>query len=54
MAQLQAQQQILAEDQTTYHHALQTITLAIHPFNFLSQQFQLLEELSICLSAPLK
>ena len=31
-----------------------TITLAIHPFNFLSQQFQLLEELSICLSAPLK
>ncbi len=31
-----------------------TITLAIHPFNFLTQQCQLGEELSICLRAPLK
>ena len=54
LAELQAQQQILTEDKTTYHHALQTITLAIHPFNFLTQQCQLGEELSICLSAPLK
>ena len=54
LAEVRAQQQILAENKTTYHHALQTITLAIHPFNFLTQQCQLGEELSICLSAPLK
>ena len=50
----QAQQQILEEDKNTYHQALQSITLAIHPFNLFSLEWQLFGELSTCLSTPLE
>ncbi len=44
----------MEEDKTTYHQALQAITLAIDPFNLITQQWQLFDELSTCLSTPLK
>ncbi|MDJ0573333.1 MAG: hypothetical protein QNJ53_30450 [Pleurocapsa sp. MO_192.B19] len=50
----QAQQPILEEDKNTYHQALQTITLAIHPFNLFTLEWQLFGELSTCLSTPLE
>ena len=48
------QQQILEEDKNTYHQALQTITLAIHPFNLITRQWQLFDDISTCLNASLK
>ncbi len=48
------QQQILEEDKNTYHQALQTITLAIHPFNLITRQWQLFDDLSTCLNTSLK
>ncbi|MDJ0592782.1 MAG: hypothetical protein QNJ72_22795 [Pleurocapsa sp. MO_226.B13] len=51
---IRTQQPTLEEDKTTYHQALQAITLAIHPFNLITQQWQLFDELSTCLSTPLK
>ncbi len=48
------QQQTLEEDKNTYHQALQAITLAIHPFNLITLQWQLFDELSTGLSVPLK
>ena len=45
-----AQQEILEEAKTTYHQALHTITLAIHPFNLLTLKWQLFSKLSTELS----
>ena len=49
-----AQQEILEEAKTTYHQALHTITLAIHPFNLLTLKWQLFSKLSTELSDPLQ
>ena len=51
---LQVQQQILEEAKTTYHQALHTITLAVHPFNLLTLEWQLFRGLSTGLSIPLQ
>ena len=48
------QQQTLEEDKSTYHQALHTITKSVHPFNLITLEWQLFNELSTCLSAPLE
>jgi hypothetical protein len=51
---VQAQQQTLEQDKNTYQDMLHRITLAIHPFNLITLERQLLNELSTCLNAPLE
>jgi hypothetical protein len=51
---LRAQQQTLEEVKNIYHQSLQTISKSVHPFNLITLEWQLLSELSTCLSAPLQ
>jgi len=51
---LALQQQCLQESLSTYHQALHAITLAIHPFNIITGDWQLWHELSTCLISPLE
>lgn len=51
---IQAQQQTLEQNKNTYHQTLHKITLAIHPFNLITLEWQLFSELSTCLNAPLE
>lgn len=48
------QHQRLAQDQQSYHTALEAISLTVHPFILDTQQWQLADELSARLAIPLK
>lgn len=54
LEQLSVQQQRLEVDRKTYHQTLHAITQAIHPFDLTSGHWQLLQDLSTSLSAPLQ
>ncbi len=53
LAVLLAQQTTLAQAQQQYHEALEALSLAIHPFNFTTQEWQLYSQTTQRLSAPL-
>jgi len=54
LEQIAVRQQGTEEDRLTYHQTLHAISQAIHPFDINSGQWQLWQELSTGLSAPLE
>ena len=54
LAVLSAQQTTLAQDQQHYHEALEALSLAIHPFNLTTQEWQLFSQTTQRLTIPLE
>ncbi|UJB71374.1 FlxA-like family protein (plasmid) [Acaryochloris sp. 'Moss Beach'] len=53
IAEISAQQQSLEQDKTAYHQVLHRLTQVIHPFNIKTLEWQLFDDLSAELKAPL-
>lgn len=54
LAKLLEAQTVLTQDQQHYHEAMEALSLAIHPFNLTTQEWQLFSPISEQLTIPLK